>query len=84
MNHSQSDIDKYAQFTIVRIFERGNIEDVKKLRRYFGDRKIKAEIMKAKWIEPETLNFLSAIYNIPLNKFECYIQKQLRSPLSLY
>lgn len=79
-----SDIDKYPQFIIVRVFERGTIADVKKLRKYLGDKKIKDEIIKAKWIEPETLNFLSAIYNIPLKKFKCYTQKLLRSQHSIY
>jgi hypothetical protein len=84
VGYEPTDLDKYAQFVIVRIFERGDIGDVKKIRRYFGDRRIKAEIKKAKWIEPETLQFLSAIYNIPLKKFRCYTEKQLRSPHSLY
>ena len=80
----KSDLNAFAQFIIVRIFERGTIADVKKLRAYYGDKKIKEEIKKTKWIEPETLQFLSAIYNIPLNQFRCYIEKQLRSPLSIY
>lgn len=81
---TQSDLEKSPQFVIVRVFERGTIADVKKLRGHYGDKKIKEEITKAKWIEPETLQFLSAIYNIPLKQFRCYTEKQLRSTLSIY
>jgi hypothetical protein len=84
VGYEKSDLDRSAQFIIVRIFERGSISDVKKLRAWYGDKKIKEEIKKAKWIEPETLQFLSAIYNISLNKFRCYTEKQLRSQLSIY
>ena len=80
----ESDLDKHAQFIIVRVFERGEIADVKKIRAYYGDVKIKKEIKKAKYIEPETLQFLSAIYNIPLKQFRCYTEKQLRSQHSVY
>jgi hypothetical protein len=80
----QSDLKKYPQQIIVRVFERGTIDDVKKLKNYYGDKKIKEEIKKAKWIEPETLQFLAAIYNIPLKKFRCYTEKQLRNQLSIY
>jgi hypothetical protein len=80
----KSDLERTPQFIIVRVFERGDIADVKRLRGYYTDKKIKEEIKKAKWIEPETLQFLSAIYNIPLNKFRCYTQKQLRGKHSIY
>ena len=84
VGYKKTDLNKSAQFVIVRIFERGSISDVKKLRAYYGDKKIKEEIKKTKWIEPETLQFLSAIYNISLKQFRCYIEKQLRRQHSIY
>ena len=71
-----STFKKYPGFVIVRVFERGDIPEIRAIRRYYGDELIKTEILKAKHIEAETLNFLSAIYNIPQNKFRCYIHTQ--------
>ncbi|MDZ4810453.1 MAG: hypothetical protein SGI96_19625 [Bacteroidota bacterium] len=76
--------EKYPAWVIVRVFERGDIPDIKQLRSYYGDKLIKKEIVKAKYIEFETMQFLSAIYQIPKQKFRCYTEKQLRGEHSLY
>ncbi|MEO7313273.1 MAG: hypothetical protein ABIX01_23000 [Chitinophagaceae bacterium] len=67
-----STFKKYPGFVIVRVFERGDIPEIRAIRRYYGDELIKNEVVRARYIEPETLNFLSAIYNIPQKKFKCY------------
>ncbi|TAD90387.1 MAG: hypothetical protein EAY75_04430 [Bacteroidetes bacterium] len=71
-----STLRKYPQFVIVRVFERGDISDIRLIRRFYGDAFIKKEIVKAKYIEPETFNYVSVIYNIPQKKFRCYLQTQ--------
>ena len=76
--------NKDDRFVIERVFDRGDVDDIRQVRRYYGDKIIKEEIKKAKWIDPETLQFLSAIYNIPLKQFRCYTEKQLRNQLSIY
>jgi hypothetical protein len=78
------DYDKNPGWIIVRVFERGDIPEIKALRRYYGDRLIRKEVVKAKYIEFETLQFLSAIYQIPKTIFRCYTEKQLRGKHSLY
>jgi hypothetical protein len=72
----KSSFKKYPGFVIVRVFERGDIPDIRLLRKYYGDKLIKEEIVKAKFIEPETLHFLSSIYNIPKTDFKCYSEIQ--------
>ncbi len=78
------DYDKHPKWIIVRVFERGDIADIKQLRRYYGDRMIKNAVKKAKYIEEETMQFLSAIYQIPKQQFRCYTEKQLRGIHSVY
>ena len=41
------DYDKHPNWIIVRVFERGDIADIKQLRRYYGDRIIKNAVKKA-------------------------------------
>ena len=74
--------DKNPGWIIVRIFERGDIADIRKIRRYYGDKLIRTVIIKAKYIEIETFQFLSAIYQIPKEKFRCYSNIQLTKGLS--
>lgn len=78
------DYDHYAGFIITRVFERGDFDSIRQIRRYYGDAKIKSEVVKSKYIEQETLNFLSLYYDIPIGKFKCYTNKQLRGTHSLY
>ena len=80
----EKDFEPYAGFIITRVFERGDFDSIRQIRRYYGDAKIKSELVKFKYIEPETLNFLSLYYNIPIRKFKCYTNKQLMGALSLY
>ena len=84
VHYDKIDYDKYPGWVIVRVFERGDIPDIKQVRRYYGDKLIKKEIVKAKYIEFETMQFLSAIYQIPKQKFLCYTEKQSRGELSIY
>ncbi len=84
VDFAKIDFDKHPGWVIVRVFERGDIADIKQIRRYYGDRLIKKEIVKAKYIEFEAMQLLSAIYQIPKQKFRCYTEKQLRSEHSPY
>ncbi len=81
---NEKDFERYAGFIITRIFERGDFDSIRQIRRYYGDTKIKSELIKFKYIEPETLNFLSLYYNIPIRKFKCFTNKQSKSTHSLY
>jgi hypothetical protein len=58
----ESNFKDYPGFVIVRVFERGDIPEIRRLRRFYGDKLIKKEIVNAKYIEPEKLHFLSSIY----------------------
>lgn len=40
VNFELIDYDKKASFVIERIFERGDVQDIRNCRRYYGDEKI--------------------------------------------
>jgi hypothetical protein len=61
-----------ALWLIEKIFTRGDIKDVVNIRRYFGDERIKKEVIKIKWLSKEELSFLSGIFNIPKENFLTY------------
>ncbi len=78
------DYDKKYQFVIERAFERGDTDDVRQVRRFYGDKKVIESLTSAKYLFDETLHFCSAIFEIPKEKFRCYLLKQSNPLHSLY
>lgn len=70
--------DKEISKTIIieRVFNRGDIEDLRKIIEYFGIETIKKEIIKAGFLDKKTLNFASKFLNIPKQDFQCYSKMQ--------
>jgi hypothetical protein len=78
------DYDAKANFVIERVFERGDVEDIRNCRRYYGDEKVTPALLNAKFL-PETRMYLaSAVINRPLKDFRCYTLRQLNPTLFPY
>ncbi len=78
------DYDKKANFVIERIFERGDVEDIRNCRRYYGDEKVREALLNAKFL-PETRMYLaSAVIDRPITEFRCYTLRQSNPALFPY
>lgn len=75
---------KDFRFIIERVFERGDVEDIRQCRRFYGDRLVKKVLTKAKYLPEIKLYLASAIYDIPFTKFRCYTQMLLAKGLWPY
>ena len=84
VNFEQIDYDAKANFVIERVFERGDVEDIRQCRRYYGDEKVTTALLQAKYLPLHTIHFASAIIDKPLNEFRCYILRQLNPGLFPY
>lgn len=71
------DYDKRANFIIERVFERGDVEDIRQCRRYYGDSKISEALTDAKWLMKETVYLAMAILKNDLTDYRCYRLAQL-------
>ena len=78
------DYDLRANFVIERVFERGDVEDIRQCRRYYGDEKVTQALLNAKYLPLNTIHFASAIIDKPLDEFRCYILRQLNPGLFPY
>jgi hypothetical protein len=67
------DYDDKACFVIERVFSRGDVEDIRQCRRYYGDEKVTDTLLNAKYLPLHTIHFASAIIDKPLSEFRCYI-----------
>ena len=70
------DYDGKSNFIIERVFEWGDVEDIRQCRRYYGDEKVTAALLNAKYLPERTLHFAAAIIDRPLNEFRCFILRQ--------
>lgn len=78
------DYEAKANFVIERVFERGDVDDIRQCRRYYGDEKVTKALISAKYLPLHTLQFVSAIFQIPLNEFRCYNLRQSSPELYPY
>jgi hypothetical protein len=78
------DYDAKASFIIERVFERGDVEDIRQCRRYYGDEKIRTVLLKAKYLSLGRIYLASAVIEEPLNAFRCYKLRQFNPELYPY
>ena len=84
VSFEQIDYDAKANFVIERVFELGDVEDIRQCRRYYGDEKVTEALLKAKYLPLHTIHFASAVIDKPLTDFRCYILRQLNPELFPY
>lgn len=84
VDYDRMDIDAKWRFVIERVFERGDVEDIRQCRRYYGDEKVKEALLNAKFLPDHRLSLASAVVNEPLEKFRCYILRRSHSGLTPY
>jgi len=70
------DREKNAQYVISRVVMYGTLEDWYSIKQFYGLERIKEELLPVKDLDIKTLHFLSAIFNIPKEKFRCYKERQ--------
>ncbi len=84
VNFEAIDYDAKARFVIERVFERGDVEDIRNCRRYYGDEKVSEVLLSAKWLPMQRIHLASAVIDKPLNDFRCYITIQSNPALTPY
>jgi hypothetical protein len=78
------DYDVKASFVIERVFERGDVDDIRNCRRFYGDEKVSEVLLNAKFLPEVTLYLASAVINRPIKDFRCYTLRQLNPELFPY
>ena len=84
VNFETLDYDAKANFIIERVFDRGDVEDIRQCRRYYGDEKVTEALLNAKFLTESSMYLASAVILKPLTDFKCFILRQLNPTLSPY
>ncbi|HMP28727.1 MAG TPA: hypothetical protein PKD85_03955 [Saprospiraceae bacterium] len=80
----QIDYDAKANFVIERVFERGDVDDIRNCRRYYGDDKVRQALLNAKYLPLTSIYLASAVIDRPIEEFRCYKLRQLNPELFPY
>ncbi|WP_158859238.1 DUF6922 domain-containing protein [Lunatibacter salilacus] len=84
VNFENIDYDAKYKFVIERVFERGDVDDIRNCRRYYGDGKVSDVLLNTKFL-PETRMYLaSAVFDKPVTEFRCYKLRQSNPTLFPY
>ena len=84
VNYDSIHWDEKYKWVIVRVFERGDVEDIRQCRRYYGNEKVKEALLTAKYISKYVLPMAAAVINKPIQEFRCYTLQQLNPKLYPY
>lgn len=77
VNFEALDYVNKASFVIERVFERGDVDDIRQCRRYYGDEIICATLTNAKWLSLSTICLATALFDNELTDYKCYNTAQL-------
>ena len=72
VNFDGLDYVQKSTFIIERVFERGDVPDIRACRRFYGDQKIKEVLTNAKWLSLKTICLACAVLDNELTDYRCY------------
>ena len=72
VNFDTLDYKKSAAFIIQRVFEPGDVPDIRTRRRYYDDEQIRAVLTNAKWLQLPAIYLACAILDNELTDYKCY------------
>lgn len=76
--------DESYRFVIERVFERGDVQDIREVRRFYGDEMISRVLITAKSLSERRLHLAAAVINKPVTDFRCYELRLLNRELYPY
>jgi phage pi2 protein 07 len=76
VNFDKIDYQEKAAFVIERVFEWGDVEDIRQVRKYYGDLKVKQVLMNCRYLPEIKIYLAAAVFNERPEHFKCYIQTQ--------
>ncbi len=70
------DLESNAVFVIERVFERGDVADIRECRRYYSKEIITNALLNIKFMPLQTLYLAAAVTERNIEEFRCYKLRQ--------
>ena len=71
MQMESLDPESHAKQIIARVVERGGLEGWHRIRRHYGDEKLRQVVTRLRTLEPRTVHFLCLMLNLNKDDFRC-------------
>lgn len=71
------DYEKNSQYVISQAFNFGTLDDMIAVLKYYGDKKVREEVVSSSWLNERAVSFLSNYFGLQKEDFACYMKKQL-------
>ncbi|MEX2597085.1 MAG: hypothetical protein WEC59_09185 [Salibacteraceae bacterium] len=84
MKVSEIDFKEHASFIIERVFDRGDVQDIRDCRAFYGDEHISKVLLAAKYLSLKRLYLASALIDKPIEAFRCYTLRRSNPELFPY
>lgn len=68
--------EENANYIISKVVQYGTLKDWNIIKSHYNTKRLKAEVLKMRYLDKKTLSFLSVFFNIPKKKIRCYATKQ--------
>lgn len=73
---SKMDFDRYKEFAIIRVMERGTEKDIEEITRYYGKSTIIHTLTSADRLMPRAIAAAKRKFHLTDKDFSCYTQKR--------
>lgn len=78
------DYNKKYKFVIERVFERGDVPDIRNCRRYYGDEVIREVILNTMFLPQHRMGLAACVIDANIKELRCYKLRQLNPTLYPY
>ena len=75
IDYNSIDWEKNSQFLIIKVIERGKLQDLFELLKYYGKERIKNELVNAPNLPERTYTFAKTYFGLTNEDFKCSISK---------
>lgn len=72
------DDNKATRLIIERVFSLGEMHEINRVIRFYGKKRVIAVLCNLTYLDLKTLNFISKLFDEPVEDFKCHQKKQSR------
>lgn len=84
IDRNKLDVNRYADFTIIRIFERGTPNDIEEILRYYDKERIIHSLRHAASLKPRAVALGMKLFGLTTDDFACSKPSQRARHFSMY
>ncbi|WP_394353237.1 DUF6922 domain-containing protein [Paraflavitalea devenefica] len=78
------DFDRYPEFTIIRAMERGTLDDIREIIRYYGRNRVRSIVTNSERLLPRAAVISRRLFHLHNSDFKCFTAKPQATNYSMF